>query len=124
VPASGQAVGAAIVGTLTASGVTGGFDLQIFRDEPGGTAQCDDPDRARCTVRRLADGSSLALGREPLQGARNALTYQVNLVRPDGVEFLMHVSNERDPKGASAVLAARPPLTREQMTAIVVSDRW
>lgn len=123
-PASGEANGAAIVGTLTASGVTGGFDLQIFRDRPGGTAMCDDPDRSRCTVRRLADGSSLAVGREPLQGAAHAVTFSVDLIRPDGVEFLMHVSNERDPKGESSVLAAQPPLTTQQMTAIVTSSRW
>ncbi len=121
---AGQAIGAAIVGTLTASRVTGGYDLQIFRDRPGGTAMCDDPDRSRCTVRRLADGSSLAIGREPLQGAPHAVTYQVDLIRPDGVEFLMHVSNERDPKGESSVLAAQPPLTTQQMTAIVTSSRW
>ncbi len=123
IPSPRESIGAAIVGTLTASGVTGGFDLQIYRDRPG-TAWCDDPDRSRCTVRRLSDGSSLAIGREPLQGAPNAVTYQVNLIRRNGVEFLMHISNERDPKGESSVLAAHPPLTTEQMTAIVTSDRW
>jgi hypothetical protein len=80
-PAPTQANGAAIVGTLTASGITGGFDLQIFRASPGDKAWCDDPDRSRCTVSRLADGSSLVVGREPLQGAPNAITYQVNLIR-------------------------------------------
>lgn len=116
--------GAAIVGTLTAAGITGGFDLQIFRDSPGATARCDDPDRSTCTVRRLADGSSLAVGSEPLQGSPNGVTYQVSLIRRDGVEFLMHLSNERDPKGQSTVLAAHPPLTTEQMTALVTSNRW
>lgn len=115
--------GAAIVGTLTASGVTGGFDLQIFRTAPG-KAWCDDPDRSQCTVRRLADGSSLAVGSEPLQDAAIAVTYQVNLIRTDGVEFLMHVSNEASPKGASVVLAPHPPLTRAQLSAIVTSGRW
>jgi hypothetical protein len=75
-------------------------------------------------VRRLADGSSLAVSREPLQGSRNGVTYQVDLMRADRAEFLMHVSNERDPKGESAVLAAHPPLTTDQMTAIVTSGRW
>lgn len=123
-PSSVAPNGAAIVGTLTASGVTGGYDLQVFRASAGSRAMCDDPDRSRCTVTRLADGSSLAVGREPLPGAANAVTYLVDLVRPDGVEFIMHVSNERSPKGDSAVLAAQPPLTRAQMTAIVTSDRW
>jgi hypothetical protein len=116
--------GAAIVGTLTAAGRTGGYDLQIFRATPGSRPMCDDPDRSHCTVRHLADGSWIAIGRERLQNAANAVTYQVDLVRPDGAEFIMHMSNERSPKGASDVLAARPPLTTRQMTAIVTSDRW
>jgi hypothetical protein len=116
--------GAAIVGVLTAAGRAGGFDLQIFRESPNQPASCDDPDRSRCTVRRLADGSSLAVGDEPLQGSENGVTYQVNLIRSDGVEFLMHLSNERDPKGASPVLAASPPMTKAQLTALVTSDRW
>ena len=40
------------------------------------------------------------------------------------VEFVMHVSNERDPKGAGAVLAPKPPLRLDQMTEILTSDRW
>lgn len=116
--------GAAIVGTLTAAGRTGGYDLQIFRASPGSRPMCDDPDRSRCTVRRLADGSWIAVGRERLQNAANGVTYKVDLVRADGAEFIMHVSNERSPKGASEVLAAHPPLTTRQMTAIVTSDRW
>jgi hypothetical protein len=47
----------------------------------------------------LTDGSSLAVGREPLGGG--GITYLVNLIRVDGVEILMHLSNEGDPKGAS-----------------------
>ena len=46
------------------------------------------------------------------------------LIRADRVEFLMHVSNERDPKGESAVLAPQPPLSTDQMLGIVTSDRW
>lgn len=122
-PTSGQS-GAAIVGTLTASGVTGGFDLQIFKASPGEKAMCDDPDRSHCTITALPDASgSLAFGSEPLEGAANGVTYEVNLIRTDGVEFLMHVSNERDPKGDSPVLAAHPPLTTDQMIGIVAS-RW
>jgi hypothetical protein len=117
-------VGAAIVGTLTAGGVTGGYDLQIYPDDNPGKAQCDDPDRSHCTVSTLADGSTLAVGQERLENAANGVTYQVSLVRPDGVTFLMHVSNERSPKGASQVLAAHPPLTTDQLVAIVTSDRW
>lgn len=116
--------GAAIVGMMTAHGTTGGYDMQIFRDRPGDKAWCEDPDRATCSVRRLPDGSSLAVSREPLPGSSNGVTYAANLIRADGVEFLMHVSNERDPKGASNVLAENPPLTVQQMVEILTSDRW
>ena len=121
---TGKPNGAAIVGTLTASDVTGGFDIQIFQNDPGTRASCADPDSSTCTVRRLADGSSLATGREPLQNNPDGVTYQADLIRSDGVEFLMHVSNERDPKGESAVLAAHPPLTIDRMTEILTSDKW
>jgi hypothetical protein len=117
--------GAAIVGTLTSHGVTGGFDIQILQSTPGSNAVCDDPDSSRCTLSTTSDGGSLAVGREPLPtGGAGGLTYQVDLVRGDGVEFLMHVSNQRDPKGESAVLAPQPPLTTGQMVSIVTSDRW
>jgi hypothetical protein len=121
---SATPVGAAIVGMLTAAGVTGGFDLQIYPTTPGEPAWCDDPDLSHCTVRTLADGSSLATAQVPLEGSSNGVTLQANLIRPDGAEFLMHVSNERSPKGASEVLGATPPLTIDQMIAIVTSDRW
>lgn len=117
--------GAAIFGTLTSNGVTGGYDIQIFQSTPGAKAMCDDPDRSRCTLSSPAGGGSLAVGREPLStGGPGGVTYQVDLVRSDGVEFLMHVSNERDPKGESPVLAPQPPLTTEQMVSIVTSERW
>lgn len=122
--ARGTTVGAAIIGTLTASGVTGGFDLQIFpRDGTVDRTWCDNPDPSGCTVRQLADGSTLTVGRVPLDSP-NGMTYTVNLERSDGVVFLMHVSNERRPKGGSEVLAPHPPLTTDQMVAIVTSDRW
>ncbi len=33
----------------------------------------------------------------------------MNLIRPDGAEFLMHVSNQADPKGAGP---SWPPIRR------------
>jgi hypothetical protein len=115
--------GAAISGTLTAYGVTGGFDLQIYQSDPGTEAWCADgsaePD---CTVTTLADGSSLAVQRMPLE--TGGVTFQVDLIRPDGVEILMHISNQRSPKGSSDVLAQQPPLTADQLVGIVTSDRW
>lgn len=115
-----------ITGVLTsADHVSGGYDLQILNTGAGATAMCDDPDRALCDTSTLPDGSTLALGREPLQeGPAGGVTYQADLVTPDGVEVLMHVSNERDPKGASTLLAPNPPLTRDQLKAIVTSDQW
>ena len=125
VPTTRTPNGAAIFGTLTSHGVTGGYDIQIFQSTPGSKAMCDDPDRAHCTLSTPADGGSLAVGREPLPtGGPGGVTYQVDLIRADGVEFLMHVSNERDPKGESRVLAPQPPLTTDQMVSIVTSDRW
>lgn len=123
-PNEGTPNGAAIVGTLTAADVTGGYDLQMYTVHPGTDAWCDDPDLTRCSVRDLPDGSSLAVGQHPLTGIENGVTYTVNLVRADGVEILMHVSNVRDPKGQSELLAPEPPLTTDQMVAIVTSDRW
>jgi hypothetical protein len=117
--------GAFITGTLTTkSGVTGGFDLQIFQNDPGSKATCEDPGLAICTVRRLDDGSSLATGHEALDSNSNGVTYQADLVRPDGIDFHMHVSNERDPKRGSDVLAAHPPLSIDDMVAIFTSNRW
>lgn len=121
--ASGESFGAAIRGTLTASGMTGGFDLAVVRAGTADTAQCEDYD-GHCTIRTLADGSSLAVHVMPLAGPAHGVTYSVELLRPDRVEFLMHVSNERDPKGESKILAPAPPLTSRQMVDIVTSDRW
>jgi hypothetical protein len=118
--AAGRPNGAAIVGALTADGVTGGFDLQILQNTSDQKATCDDPEH--CTVRRLPDGSTLAIGHSSINGG--GVTYQVDLISADGVEILMHVSNQRSPKGESPVLAAHPPLTTDQMAAIVTSDRW
>ena len=117
--------GAAIVGVLTASGRTGGFDLQIIKASPGGAgAHCEDLDRADCKIRKLADGSSLAVSTEPLEGPPGGITHMVDLVRTDGVELLMHVSNQRDPKGDSEILSPKPPLDTDQMIKMVTSTEW
>jgi hypothetical protein len=113
-----------IVGILTAAGQRGGFDLQMLPATPGQRASCDDPDKSACTVRRLPNGSSLALSHVALEGAPNRVTYMANLIRRDGVEILMHVSNEADPKGDSAVLSPTPPLSLTQLSRIITSERW
>jgi hypothetical protein len=121
----GTPIGASIVGTLTAGGVTGGFDLLMYPGaNPGDQAGCDSPGSPTCTVRQLPDGSSLATGETTLEGSANGKTYMVHLIRPDGVVFTMHVSNQRSPKGASDELGPRPPLTVEQLVEIATSDRW
>jgi hypothetical protein len=117
-----QHSGPFIGGLLTSAGVTGGYDIQAFEDEPGATAVCEDPGSGTCSVHRLPDRSSLAYGSEPIEGG--GILYRAYLVQPDGTTIIMHVSNESDPKGDSAVLGARPPLTIKQMTKIVTSDRW
>jgi hypothetical protein len=114
----------AIKGTLTAGGATGGYDMQILQGtgdvtNPG----CEDPDIATCTTKHI-DGGILVLGHEPLEGPPNGVTFSADYVRADGFEFIMHISNETDPKGDSTVTAATPPLTPEQLTQIVTSDRW
>lgn len=114
--------GAAIVGTLTAAGLTGGFDLNVFATTPGSKAHCDaDTD---CSVRTLTDGSSLAVGSWHDDTMPGGLTYQVEMVRADGADILFHLSTEQDPKGQSAVTASQLPLTLAQMTDFVSSERW
>jgi hypothetical protein len=112
-----------IVGVLTVHGHRGGFDLQTYDAGRHSTASCDDPDRSRCTVHRYSDGSSLALGSEPLRNVKGGVTFQAQFVRANGRSALMHVSNERDPKGESAKLSVTPPLTTAQVASIVRSPK-
>lgn len=116
-----KTVGAGITGTLTASGVTGGFDLSSY---PLITAErCDVLNPAHCIARRLPDGSTLIIGQDPLEGAPGSVSYLAELLRADGVDLTLYVSNQRSPKGASQKLAPRPPLTTDQLAAIITSDR-
>jgi hypothetical protein len=45
------------------------------------------------------------------------------LLRADGVDLTLYVSNQRSPKGASQKLAQQPPLTTDQLAALITSDR-
>jgi hypothetical protein len=125
-PSDATPTGAAIIGALTSAGTTGGYDIQIYQaTETETEAWCDNQDPAMCTVRQLPDGSSLAVGTTTtLEGPDGGITYQVVVVRPNGVTTLMHLSNLSDPKGAGNLLAAQPPLTTDQMVTIVTSNRW
>jgi len=119
-----QSPGAFINGVLTTkAGAKGGFDLQIYAGDPTAEATCADPDRSQCTTDTLPDGSKLAIGATRLEDPAG-ITYEANLVRPDGTVILMHISNQADPKGAGEIYAPEPPLTTDQLKAIVTSDRW
>jgi hypothetical protein len=109
--------GAQIVGTLTVAGVTGGFDLAVFpAPRLEGDLECV------CTRTTLPDGSLLITWDTP-QGSDD-ITRAVELHRADGVKFVMLLSNESSPKGNGEKLAEQPPLTVDQMVAILTSDRW
>lgn len=115
--------GAAIGGTLTSDGRTGGFDLDVFATSPGDKARCDD-DGGSCSVHTRPDGSTLAVGVWHDRNVAGGVTYQVQLNRRDGAVILIHLSNESDPKGMSAVTAPRVPLSTDQLTTFVASKQW
>lgn len=112
-----------IGGIMTAAdGSKGGYDVQILQTTPVVKAACDDPDTMTCDSSTLPDGSSLAVGHEPLSSG--ALLREADLVTPDGVELVLHVSNQADPKGAGEVYGPNPPLTMDQVTAVATSSNW
>lgn len=124
-PASDQGTvkGAAIVGTLTAGGVTGGFDLLTYPALPSDKPSCEGLSPEKCTVSTLPDGTLMRVDTtDDLEGG--GTTYHVVVLHADGNLFEMHVSNQRSAKGASDKLGAQPPLTTDQMVTILTSDRW
>ncbi len=121
-PEPPKQLGASILGTITAGGVTGGFDLVVYPGGVGDKAQCSLPEEPGCAVRDLPDGSSLATSHYGLEGS--GVTHEVKLIRPDGLVFIMHVSNRQSPKGMGSLLGPRPPLTVDQLVRIATSDRW
>jgi hypothetical protein len=114
--------GAALGGSLTSAGRTGGFDLDVFTASPGSTARCDES--TTCITRRLANGSTVATSTWADGSVPGGVTYQVEVVRPDGADVLMHLSTETNPKGESSVSSSQVPLTLAQMTTFAASDRW
>jgi hypothetical protein len=119
----GGNAGAAIFGVLTADGRSGGYDLNVLSvPQPSKGASCDPS--ARCTVSTRPDGSSLAISHWSDPSVPGGVTYQVELVRPDGADILLHLSTENHPKGQGTVTASRLPLTVAQMTDFVTSTRW
>ena len=114
--------GAAIGGSLTSAGRTGGFDLDVFATSPGSTAKCDG--LPTCATRRLPNGSTLATSTWHDSSVPGGVTSQVEVIHPDGADVLMHLSTESDPKGQSPVSTSQMPLTLDQMAAFAGSDRW
>ncbi|MFC0112152.1 hypothetical protein [Kibdelosporangium aridum] len=119
---------ALVGGTLTSAGVTGGFSLMIYPSDSEPGEWCVLSRTKNCDVSTLPDGSRLATG--TAQPARGAVSYLACLKRPDGTMVLMHVSNQEDPRGAEInspggrIYSPQPPLTLDQLKAIVTSDKW
>jgi hypothetical protein len=120
---------ALVGGTLTSAGVTGSFSLLIH---PGGDSGpgtwCTTYHPADCVVSTLPDGSQLAT--QTARMAPGAVSYMACLKRLDGTTIRLQVGNQEDPAGAvigtpgGRFYAPQPPLTLEQVTAIVTSGKW
>ncbi len=119
---------ALVFGTLTSAGVTGSVGLMIYPSDSEPDEWCRLSRKENCDVSTLRDGSRLATG--TARPAPGAVSYLACLKRPDGTMVLMQVSNQEDPEGAALnspggeIHSPRPPLTLDQMKAIVTSDKW
>jgi hypothetical protein len=120
--------GAIAGGTLTSAGVTGSFALAITPSDSEPSELCRLSRTDDCDVSTLPDGSRLATGTARL--APGAVSYMAGLMRPDGTMVVIHVGNQEDPLGAAInspggeIYSAQPPLTLDQLKAIVTSDKW
>jgi hypothetical protein len=118
---------ALIFGTLTSAGITGSFSLTILPGDSESGVWCDSRTKD-CDVTTLPDGSRLATG--TVRPDRGAVSYQAYLKRPDGTVVRMHVGNQEDPQGAvinspgGEIYSPQPPLTLDQLKAIVTSGKW
>ncbi|TDV41404.1 hypothetical protein [Actinophytocola oryzae] len=119
---------ALVAGTLTTAGVTGGFSLMIYPSDSEPDEWCRLSRTEDCDLSTLPDGSRLATGAaQPFPGS---VSYMACLKRPDGTLVLMRLSNQEDPGGAAIdspggeVYSPQPPLTLDQLKAIVTSDKW
>jgi hypothetical protein len=118
---------ALIFGTLTSAGVTGSFSLTIYPSDSDPGVWCDSRTKD-CDVSTLPDGSRLAT--VTVRPDRGAVSHQASLKRPDGTMVLMNVGNQEDPVGVGInspggkIYSPQPPLTLDQLKAIVTSDKW
>ncbi|MCP2246434.1 hypothetical protein [Lentzea aerocolonigenes] len=120
---------ALVGGTLTSAGIKGSFGLLMY---PGHDSEprnwCRNAKPADCVVSTLPDGSRLAA--ETARPDQGAVSYMVCIKRPDGTMIRLQISNQEDPAGAvigtpgGLFYASQPPLTLEQLKAIVTSDKW
>ncbi|MEO6090739.1 MAG: hypothetical protein ABIQ18_47320 [Umezawaea sp.] len=119
---------ASISGTLTSAGGSGGFSLTIRPTDVEPGEWCGRSRKKDCDVSTLPDGSQLTTGTARL--ALGAVSYLAYRTRLDGTMVLMQVSNQEDPGGAELntpggqIHAPQPPLTLDQLKAIVTSDKW
>ena len=120
--------GAIVGGTLTSAGVTGSFALTIHPSDSEPSDECRLSRTKDCDVSTLPDGSRLATGTG--HQAPGAVSYMACLMRPDGTMILLHVGNQEDPLGAAInspggrIYSPQPPLTLDQLKALVTSDKW
>jgi hypothetical protein len=117
-----------LLGTLRSPTGPGGFDLAVRRSASGSVARCaGTPPHNACRAKAYPDGSTLSVSEVRFSGSQQR-TYSADFVRADGVEIELRVSNAHDPEGypdgEEDMLAARPPLTADDLAAIVTSDRW
>lgn len=128
---------ALVGGTLTSAGTTGSFSLMISPSDSEPSEWCSfhrtgpglTPARPEdCHVSTLPDGSRLAT--ETARPVPGAVSYLACLKRPDGTTVLMRVGNQEDPQGAvigspgGRIYSPQPPLTLDQLKAIVTSGKW
>ncbi|CCH29998.1 hypothetical protein ABZ816_31990 [Actinosynnema sp. NPDC047251] len=133
----GAPTSALLGGTLNSAGVTGSFSLTILPGDSEPGAWCSFrrtgpgllPARPEdCVVSTLPDGSRLAT--ETARPAPGAVSHMASLKRPDGTTVLLHVGNQEDPHGAAInspggrIYSPQPPLTLDQLKAIVTSGKW
>jgi hypothetical protein len=118
-----------IFGTLTSAGVTGSFYLTISPGDSEPGVWCSNhPSSQTRDLSTLPDGSQLAT--VTARPDRGAVAYLACLERPGRTTVSMAVGNQEDPNGAGInspggrILAPRPPLTLDQLKAIVTSDKW
>jgi hypothetical protein len=112
-----------IFGKLTVAGVDGGFDLQIY-NEPDGAERWSCGENPDCQEATLPDGSQLTASQFTHTEAPGGISYTVSLVRPDNTLLLIDLSNRENPKGMGVLYGPQPPLTLEQLKAIVASELW